>query len=498
MNTRACTLLGKGHGAVIRLNDESNDMDFQQYINGSFLPAKQTLDVLNPASGEKIGSSAISSTDDVAAAVAAAKAAQPAWVACPAPERAAWLVEIADGIRARFDELASVLVTEQSKVRSLAEVEVGFTADYLEYMAGWGRRIEGEILESDRPGEQILLHRKPHGVVAGILPWNFPFFLIARKFAPAMVTGNTVVIKPSEETPLNCQIFAEIVAETGLPAGVFNTIGGDGAVGQMLCTNPDVAMISFTGSVAAGKAIMSAAAGHVAKVSLELGGNAPAIVMDDADLEVAAQAVYDSRVINTGQVCNCVERVYVHADVAEEFQQILKTKMEATTWGNPGEQDVTMGSLINAKAIEKVTRLVEASVSQGATVVTGGQADSDTPGHHFRPTILTGCGPEMPVMREEIFGPVIPIQTFTTLDEALALANDTTYGLTSSIYTKSLDNAFKAIKVLDFGETYVNRENFEAMQGFHAGTKQSGIGGADGKHGLYEFTRTQVSYIQLH
>ncbi|MGN8197998.1 aldehyde dehydrogenase [Salinisphaera sp. RV14] len=473
---------------------------YQNYIGGAFAPSAsgETRENRNPATGALLSRVPESDANDVQRAVEAARGAQKAWAARPAIERAGYLHRLADKIRANVDDLAAVIVAEQGKVAGLAEVEVNFTAEYLDYMGQWARRIEGEIIESDRPGEHMFLFRKPLGVVAGILPWNFPFFLIARKMAPALVTGNTIVIKPSEETPNNCFEFAKLLDTLDLPKGVFNVVSGGGATtGSALSAHRDIDMISFTGSVATGSAIMHNAADHITQVNLELGGKAPAIVLDDADLDLAVKAIKDSRVINTGQVCNCAERVYVQRGVAEAFQQRIAQAMQATTYGDPGaDASVDMGPLINQAGLDKVAAMVASARQAGAEVLTGGQVADIGQGFHYEPTVLAACTPEMEVMRDEIFGPVLPIQVVDDLDEAIALANHSDYGLTSSIYTRDLNAALKACRELEYGETYVNRENFEAMQGFHAGTGKSGIGGADGKHGLYEYTRTHVAYIQ--
>ena len=472
---------------------------YQNYINGEFsgLP-KNTIDVHNPATGELLARVPESETGEVERAIAAARSAQKAWAAKPAVERGAHLRKIANKIRENADALARVITLEQGKVLSLARVEVDFTADYLDYMAEWARRIEGEIITSDRPGENIFLFRKPVGVVAGILPWNFPFFLIARKMAPALITGNTIVIKPSEETPNNCFEFTKLVAETDLPAGVFNVVCGSGAnVGQTLTANSGVDLISFTGSVETGSRIMAAAATNITKLNLELGGKAPAIVLADADLDLAVNAIKNSRVINSGQVCNCAERVYVQAAVADEFIDKITRAMARTTYGDPiARPDVDMGPLVNRVGLDKVAAMVDTAIAQGGSVTTGGKIADLGQGFHYQPTVIAGCRSDMEIMRKEVFGAVLPIQVVSDLDEAIACANASEYGLTSSVYTKDLSLAMQAVAQLDFGETYVNRENFEAMQGFHAGVRKSGIGGADGKHGLYEYTHTHVAYIQ--
>jgi lactaldehyde dehydrogenase/glycolaldehyde dehydrogenase len=472
----------------------------KNYIDGRFHESggAARIAVLNPANGRSVGEIPDSPASVVDEAVAAAAAAQPAWAKLPAVERGRHLHAIAAKIRDNETALARTISEEQGKLLGLAEVEVRFTADYIDYMAEWARRIEGEIIPSDRPGEMIFLFRQPIGVIGGILPWNFPFFLIARKLAPALVTGNTIVIKPSVETPLNAAMFARLAAETDLPHGVFNLVFGRGATtGKAITSNPAVGMVSFTGSVESGSAIMAAAAPNVTKVNLELGGKAPAIVMADADIALAVKSIRDSRVINNGQVCNCAERVYVADRVAAEFTDKLVAAMKAVSYGDPlGNTPVDMGPLINQAAVERVGGMVRRAVSDGAELLTGGKADSHGGGAYFEPSVLANCKQKSEIMQEEIFGPVMPVHVFHDLDEAIAKANDSAFGLTSSIYTTDLKTAMRACAEIRFGETYINRENFEAMQGFHAGVRKSGIGGADGKHGLYEFTQTHVVYIQ--
>jgi len=471
---------------------------YQNYIDNQFVGSDEHIEVFNPANSALIARVPQASNDQVEQAIAAARKAQRGWAAKPAIERAGYLRRIAAKVRENAERLAQVITTEQGKVPGLALVEVNFTADYLDYMAEWARRLEGEVLTSDRIGEHIFLQRKPLGVVAGILPWNFPFFLIARKMAPALVTGNTIVIKPSEETPINCFEFARLVAETDLPTGVFNVVSGTGAgVGHALTSHAGIDLISFTGSVLTGSRIMAAAAPNITKLNLELGGKAPAIVLGDADLDLAVTAITASRVINTGQVCNCAERVYVERKVAEQFIEKLASAMAATRYGDPSlEANLDMGPLINQAGLDKVAQMVKTATGQGAQLITGGSVADKGKGFHYQPTVLAGCNGDMEIMRKEIFGPVLPVQIVDDLDEAIAYSNASEYGLTSSLYTRNLSAAMKASRELDFGETYINRENFEAMQGFHAGTRKSGIGGADGKHGLYEFTHTHVVYIQ--
>jgi len=474
--------------------------NYDNFINGRFVPSHgdHRVVVRNPATGDEICTVPDSGLDDVNGAIDAADAAQRLWEKEPAAARAKVLRAIAAKVRENVEPIARVITEEQGKTLGLARVEVEFTADYLDYMAEWGRRIEGEIVESDRKGETILLFRRPIGVIGGILPWNFPFFLIARKAGPALITGNTIVIKPSEETPHNAVKFCELLQQADVPPGLINVVHGRGAAaGSALTSSPRIGMVSFTGSVETGSAIMAAAAKNITKVNLELGGKAPAIVMADADLDLSVRAIKASRVINSGQVCNCAERVYVQHSVAEQFVDKLTREMQATRFGDPlQDESVDYGPLINEAGYRKVERLVGSAVEAGAAVRTGGRRGAGDKGYYYEPTVLTGCKQNMDVIRKEVFGPVIPIVEFDDLDEAIAFANDSDYGLTSSIYTRDLNVALRACQEIRFGETYINRENFEAMQGFHAGWRKSGIGGADGKHGLYEFMQTHMVYLQ--
>lgn len=475
----------------------SENRVYQMYINGEFISKSETIPVINPADKKIISYIPKGSKEDVDSAVNAAFEAQKSWEKLPAIQRAGYLKKIAQKIRDNADMLAKTITEEQGKLLGLAFVEVNFTADYIDYMAEWARRYEGEIIQSDRPNENIFLFKLPIGVAAGILPWNFPFFLIARKLAPALLTGNTIVIKPSSDTPNNAFEFAKLVHETDLPKGVFNLVSGSGSeVGNSLAGNEKVGIISFTGSVPVGVKIMETAAKNVTKVSLELGGKAPAIVMADANIDLAVEAIKNSRVINNGQVCNCAERVYVHKSIEKEFTQKLIKAMSSVTYGDPLKEEVDMGPLINQAAISHVQSLVDSAKEAGATIALGGQLSSRVDGFYYEPTVITNVKQDMRIIKEEIFGPVLPIVTFETFDEAIEMANDSEFGLTSSIYTQNIDLAMRACKEIKFGETYINRENFEAMQGFHAGWRKSGIGGADGKHGLEEFLQTKVVYLQ--
>lgn len=472
---------------------------YQMYIDGQFVTSTsgQFFDVINPATEEVIASVTKGTVEETRAAIDAADKAQNAWEQLPAIERAGYLRKIAHGIRERTEEIARVISSEMGKTLPLARVEVNFTADYIDYMAEWARRYEGEILQSDRSNEHIFIYKKAIGVTTGILPWNFPFFLIARKMAPALVTGNTIVVKPSVDSPINAILFAEIVHSSGLPKGVFNLVhGAGGEIGQELAGNPKVGLVSLTGSEPAGRKVMEAASRNITKVNLELGGKAPAIVLADANLDLAAKAIVASRIINSGQVCNCAERIYVQCEVKEVFTQKLVELMKKVRLGNPLEDEtLDMGPMVNKQGQLHAQAIVDEAIKAGGRCLLGGHSVKGK-GYYFEPTIIDNVTNDMAILRQEIFAPVIPIATFETIDEVIELANDCEYGLTSSIYTQNINKAMKLISRLKFGETYVNRENFEAMQGFHAGWRKSGIGGADGKHGLEEYLQTHVVYLQ--
>ena len=474
--------------------------EYLQFIDGAMIKSDsgETYEVENPYTGSTIALAQKANKADVDMALEAAKKAQVDWAKQPAVARGAVLKQLAEVIRANRVELAKILASEQAKVLPLAQVEVDFTADYFDYYAGWARIYEGEIIQSDRPKENILLFRQPMGVVAGICPWNFPFFVMARKVAPSLLTGSTIVIKPSGITPATTMEFAGHVAGLDIPKGILNIItGGGSVVGDALVRSPTTAMVSLTGSVGAGQKIIEASAENITKCSLELGGKAPAIVCADADLDLAVKAVVSSRVIFSGQVCNCAERLYVEKSVAAEFTTKLVAAMKAVTFGDPFAELVPdMSCQVSEDQLEKIEEAVELAKKEGAEVLCGGKRPDTTTGYFYEPTVLGNCSQDYSCVREEVFGPVLPVLTFDDLDEAIDLANDCQYGLTSSIYTTNINKAFEAINSLKFGETYVNRENFEAMQGYHAGWRKSGIGGADGKHGLYEYLQTHVAYIQ--
>ncbi len=475
--------------------------NLKMYINGEFVESKSDkwIDVLNPSTEEVIARQPEGTKEDVDEALDAARKAQKAWEKTPAIQRAEYLLKIAQGITDRRNEFIEIIMCEQGKTRSWATIEVDATISYFNYMASFARHIEGEIIPSDNPGETILLTKKPIGVVAGILPWNFPFFLIARKAGAALIAGCSIVLKPSQLTPVNCCVFAEVVDKAGLPAGLFNVVTGKGSVvGHELAASPKIDIVSVTGSVGAGENIMKDAATNITKVSLELGGKAPVIVFPDADLDLAAQAILDSRIGNNGQICNNAERLYVHKDVKDALTKKLVEKFEAVKVGDPfSADDIDMGPLVEKRALESVEAKVEDAVRQGAKILCGGHRVGDK-GYFYAATLLDDCRQDMDIAHEETFGPVLPIIVWDNLDQVIEWANDCEYGLASSIFTNDINSAARCIRELEFGETYVNRFHFEAIQGFHAGVKKSGIGGADGKHGVEEYLRTHVTYLQTH
>ncbi|KAH8077329.1 succinate-semialdehyde dehydrogenase [Aureococcus anophagefferens] len=472
----------------------------RQCIGGSLVPSTsaRTVAVEDPSTGAVIGSIPEGTAEDAHAALVAARAAQPAWAARSATDRGKALKAMARVVRENRVELAELLASEQNKTLGLAQVEIDFTAEYFDYYAGLARAYEGELVNSDDANEHISVHRLPVGVSVGICPWNFPVFVMARKLAPALLAGCAVVVKSSEVTPLACGRLAELwlaSPDADLPPrGAWALVNGLGAtVGAALTASPLADIVSMTGSVPTGKAIMRAAAENMTKVSLELGGKAPAIVAADADLDLAVAAVVASRICFSGQVCNCCERVYVHASVYEPFVAKLVAAMEAVTVGAPRDAAADCCGLVNAA--QRQGRRHGAARSPPARRRCGGRP-LPGPGYKYAPTVLTGCAQGSEIVQEEVFGPVLPVLAFGTLTEAFALANDSKFGLTSSIYSSSVDVVERARAELRFGETYVNRENFEAIQGFHAGMRQSGVGGADGKRGLDEYLATHVVYVR--
>lgn len=465
------------------------------YIGGAWHEAsgEESIPVTNPATEEVIADVRDASEQDVAAAIEAADEAQRSWDKTPARERGALLRDISDLTLDYTDELAELITQEQGKPLDHARGEVEDAADLVQYMAEWDRRIEGDILPGDQRNESVHLVRRPHGVVAGIIPWNYPIAVFVRKLAPALVTGNTMVGKPSEQTPLATIRLVELIDEhVDLPDGVLNLVTGAGAVGQQLVTSDAVDMVSMTGHVETGKAIMRDAADDLTKVSLELGGKAPAIVWKDADIDAAVEKVLAARTANSGQVCTCAERVYVHSDVAEEFTEKYADAAAALEIGDPMDSP-DMGPLVSADQVEKSRQAVERAEDEGGRVVTGGQS-VDGSGYWFEPTLVTDVDQEANIMQDEVFGPVLPVMTVNDAETALELANDSKYGLSSYVYTDDYQTAMRFAEELEFGETYINRSIGELWQGHHIGWNESGMGGEDGKYGMLKYTQLKTVY----
>ena len=456
----------------------------------------ESIPVYDPTTGTEIRSIPSATEPDVERATKAARNAQDDWERRPAKERGDLLRDVADVIEDHAEPLAETLVTEQGKTYSVAEYEIRAAADIARYMSEWDRRIEGDVVPGSDPRQSITLLRKPYGVVAGIVPWNFPISVFVRKFAPALVTGNTTVLKPSELTPLTTLELVDILDHEGdLPPGVLNVVTGGGAVGAELVSNEEVDYVTMTGNVDTGKAIMRNAADDLTRVSLELGGKAPAIVCSDADIGLAVEHIVASRTINAGQACTCVERVYVHSDVREEFEAQFVDAMAGLEIGDPMD-DPDMGPQESAAELEKTQEAIRGAVEQGAEVLTGGDTVSNPPspdGHWVEPTVLTDVDQGMEITSEETFGPVAPIVEVSSVDQAVEYANDSNYGLSSYVFTESYRDAMQVAEDLDFGETFINGSG-GAQQGHHIGWNESGLGGEDGKHGALKYTQIKSVY----
>lgn len=469
------------------------------YVDGEWRTPKEgnQLSVENPATTEVVATLTTSTPETVRHACSAAAAAQPAWMNKPAQQRGDALHSIADIVEENVDQLAELLVAEQGKPLSTARSEVAATADLARYVAGWDRRLEGDIVPSDSERESIHIRRFPVGVVGGIIPWNYPIAVFMRKLLPPLVAGNAVVLKPSELTPLATRRLVELIDGADvLPDGVCNLVVGGPDVGNALVEDENTDMISMTGSTAAGKEIMRTAADDLTKVSLELGGKAPAIVCADADLDAAVSDIVTARITNTGQVCTCAERVFVHESVADEFVNRFVTAMSAIDVGDP-TTDPDMGPQVSRTELEKTESTVEAAIESGATVECGARRPDGTDfesGYWYEPTVLTDVDASMDVVQQEVFGPVTPIVTVDSLGEAVGYANDSEYGLSSYIYTTDYGTAMRATEDLEYGETYINRTLGESWQGYHTGWKQSGLGGEDGKYGVQQYTKQKTVY----
>jgi len=468
------------------------------YVAGSWQTATgPSIDVFDPRNENMLASPASATSAEVHQALAAARLAQPDWARRPAAARGALVRAAADLIARHSDELARLIAQEVGKPLTQAAGEVDFAEGFLRYNAEWDRRLEGEILPGDAPDETIHLLRVPLGVVAAICPWNFPLAVLCRKLGPALVTGNTIVIKPSEISPLSTLAFVRLLhEELDFPPGVINLVTGDGTTGQALVDDPLTSLVSFTGHRDTGKAVMARAAANLTRVSLELGGKAPAIVWKDADLDRAVPAILAARHTNCGQVCTAAERVLVHGDLLAEFTERYVAAARALDVGDP-LADSDLGPLVSAAQFEKTSAAVALARREGATVLTGGgrpEGAAFAAGYWFAPTVLGDVSPEMSVMIEETFGPVTPILGFESIEEALAIANASRYGLSAYLFCRDYQTVMKTVNDLDFGEIYINRTLGESIHAHHAGYKESGIGGEDGKWGLLRYTQVKTAY----
>ncbi|WP_101296160.1 aldehyde dehydrogenase [Halegenticoccus soli] len=470
-----------------------------QYIAGEWrVPSgTESIEVRNPTTEEVITDIPNATSEEIDSAINAAGKAQIDWGRRPARERGELVREVAELMMNHQSELADLIVKEQGKPRNVALGEIEASADLCEYMAEWDRRIEGDILPGDTRRESIHLQRHPLGVIAGIIPWNYPIAVFIRKFAPALVAGNTLVAKPSEETPLATLRLTELIdEEIDLPDGVLNIVTGGGEVGTQLVSSDSIDMISMTGSVETGKAIMRAAADNLTKVSLELGGKAPVIVWKDADIDQAVEDILTARITNTGQVCTCAERVYVHGDVREEFEERYVEAAKNVTLGQP-EDNPDMGPQVNERELEKTEAAVERARNDGAEVLLGGSRPSGNSferGYWYEPTVITDVNQDMDIMQNEVFGPVTPIMEIDSLENAVEYANDSRYGLSSYVFTDSYRTAMRVAEELEFGETYINRTLGESWHGHHIGWNESGLGGEDGKYGFLKYTQLKTVY----
>lgn len=469
-------------------------MSASLYIDGRWSQATgPAIDVLDPTNGESLAAPASATAGEVERALTAARAAQYAWARRPPMERGVLIRQLADVIADNRETLAELVCREVGKPLAQARGEVDFAESYLRYNAEWDRRLEGEILPGDVPGEQIHLLRVPVGVVVAICPWNFPLAVLCRKIGPALVTGNTVVIKPSEISPLSTLEFLRLADEhVELPDGVINLVCGARETGQALVDSPLTSLVSFTGHRDTGKQVMVRASEHLTRVSLELGGKAPAIVWRDADLDIAVPAIVAARHTNAGQVCTSAERVLVHRDVLEPFTEQYVAAVEALKVGDP-MGDVDMGPLASAAQLTKTRTALEGAVAAGARVVGGGSVEAEA-GYWHAPAVLRDVEPRMAIMVEETFGPITPIVAVDSLDEALAQANDSRYGLSAYLFSRDYPTIMRAVDELDSGEIYINRTLGESVHAHHTGYKESGIGGEDGKWGLLRYTQVKTAY----
>jgi acyl-CoA reductase-like NAD-dependent aldehyde dehydrogenase len=471
------------------------------FVANEFLPAKgrSPFLVTNPATGKPAGRVAAASVADAHAAMDSARDAQPNWEAIGAHERGKFLSATAARLRTRREELAELVTREMGKVLVESLHEVDGAIDNLDYYASHGRTLHGDDIAGLPSGDSLRLTWLPRGVVVAITPWNFPAATVTRKIGPALVTGNTVVLKPSSATPMTSLLIAEAFRNAGLPSGVLNVVPGPGGtLGPALIGDPACSTVTLTGSTTSGVEVLKLAAPSVVKCLLELGGKAPVIVARDADIDRAARATVWARYWNNGQSCIAAERCYVDREIHARFVERVRTLTKALVVGDPLGDGVDIGPMYSSGARDAVDRDVRTAVDAGAHLLQGGARPKAKPlavGAYYDPTILTDVTDENPVARNEVFGPVLPILAFDDFDEAIRRANASPYGLSSYVFTRSVSLAEKAARELRCGETYINRAGPESPQGYHAGFRQSGLGGEGSRWGLYDYLQLKSVYV---
>ena len=467
------------------------------YIDGAWVEAQSgsAIDVDNPATGEVVGIVPKLGAAETRSAVAAAARAFPAWRSKTAKERAAVMRRWFDLMMANQEDLARLMTIEQGKPLAESRGEVAYAASFLEWFGEEAKRVYGDTIPSPMRDRRIVVIKQPVGVVACITPWNFPLAMITRKAGPAIAAGCTVVLKPASQTPFSALALAELAERAGVPKGVLNIITGPAeAIGGELTSNPDVRKLSFTGSTAIGKLLMAQCATTVKKISLELGGNAPFIVFDDADLDAAVEGAMASKYRNTGQTCVCANRIYVQDSVYEAFAQKLSAAVGKLKPAPGCEEGATQGPLIDDRAVEKVEEHIADALAKGAKVVTGGKRHA-LGGRFFQPTVLTGVTSSMLVAKEETFGPVAPLFRFTTEDEVVKLANDTPFGLAAYFYGRDIGRVWRVAEALETGMVGVNTGIISTEVAPFGGVKESGLGREGSKYGLEEFL--EIKYVCL-
>ena len=478
----------------MKLNDPSLLVQLA-YVDGEWIAADsgETLPVTNPATGALLGTVPNMGAAETRRAIAAGAAAMPAWAAKTAKERAAVLRRWHDLMMANQEDLATLMTAEQGKPLAEAKGEIAYAASFIEWFAEEGKRLYGETVPGHQPDKRILVLRQPVGVVAAITPWNFPTAMITRKVAPALAAGCAIVVKPDPQTPYSALAMAVLAERAGLPRGLLSVVVGSATeIGGEMTSNPTVRKVTFTGSTAVGIKLMAQSAPQLKKLSLELGGNAPFIVFDDADLDAAVQGAMASKYRNTGQTCVCANRLLVQSGVYEAFTEKLVAAVRGLRVGDGLAGPTDQGPLINENAVAKVERHVADAVAKGATVALGGQRHA-LGGTYYEPTILTNVTPDMLVAREETFGPLAPLFRFDTEAEAVAMANDTEFGLAAYFYTRDLARSWRVSEALEYGIVGLNTGIISTEVAPFGGMKASGFGREGSRHGILDYT--ELKYV---